>query len=251
MPAAYPFLMSARRIHIAPPVIQQGGFFMSIFATEIIDEEWGNYFALTGVGYAALIAFMLAVLLLACVLGNSGKKKFNTKQLVFSAVAMALAMVTSMIKLFDLPMGGSVTLCSMLFICLIGYWYGLSGGLLAAVSYGFLQLIVDPYIISIPQMITDYILAFGALGLSGLFSGKKNGLVLGYLTGILGRFFFTFLSGMIFFGSYAESYHMTAPVYSFVYNGAYIGAEAVITVILLMLPPVSKGLAKVKQMVQQ
>ena len=39
MPAAYPFLMSARRIHIAPPVIQQGGFFMSIFATEIIDEN--------------------------------------------------------------------------------------------------------------------------------------------------------------------------------------------------------------------
>lgn len=223
---------------------------MSIFATEIIDEEWGNYFALTGVGYAALIILMLAVLLLACALGNSEKRKLNTRQLVFSAVAMALAMVTSMIKLFELPMGGSVTLCSMLFICLIGYWYGLSGGLLAALSYGFLQLIVDPYIISIPQLLTDYIFAFGALGLSGLFSGRKHGLVLGYLTGVLGRFFFAFLSGMIFFGSYAEGYHMAVPVYSFVYNGAYIGAEAAITVILLMLPPVSKGLAKVKQMAQ-
>lgn len=175
---------------------------------------------------------------------------FSIKRLVFSAVAIALAMITSMIKLFDLPMGGSVTLCSMLFICVIGYWYGLSGGLMAAVAYGILQMVVDPYIISIPQMLTDYIFAFGALGLSGLFWDKKNGLIWGYLLGVMGRFVFAFFSGMIFFGSYAASYNMAAPVYSFVYNGAYIGAEALITVILLMLPPVAKGLAKVKAMAQ-
>ncbi len=224
---------------------------MSIFATEIIDEEWGNYFALTGVGYTALIIIMILVLLAGCMIGAAGReKKFGTKQLVFSAVAMALAMVTSMIKLFELPMGGSVTLCSMLFICLIGYWYGPAGGLMAAIAYGFLQLIVDPYIISIPQMLTDYIFAFGALGLSGLFANKKNGLVWGFLLGTLGRFVFTFLSGLIFFGSYASSYNMTAPVYSFVYNGSYIGAEVVITLIILVLPPVAKGLARVKQMAQ-
>ncbi len=222
---------------------------MSIFATEIIDEEWGNYFALTGAGYAALIILMLGILLVACMIGNrDGKAKFNTKQLVFSAVAMALAMVTSMIKLFELPMGGSVTLCSMLFICLIGYWYGFAKGLLAAIAYGFLQMIVDPYIISIPQMLTDYIFAFGALGLSGVFSGKKHGLVFGFLLGTFGRFVFSFLSGMIFFGSYAQSYNMAAPVYSFVYNGSYIGAEVLVTVIILLLPPVSKGLSKVRDM---
>ncbi len=225
---------------------------MSIFATEIIDEEWGNYFELTGAGYAALIVIMIAVLLVGCLITNAGgKKKFSTKQLVFSAVAMALAMVTSMIKLFDLPMGGSVTLCSMLFVCLIGYWYGLYGGLTAAIAYGFLQLIVDPYIISIPQMLTDYIFAFGALGLAGVFSNKKHGLLYGYLLGIFGRFVFTFLSGMIFFGSYASSYNMTAPVYSFVYNGAYIGAEALITIVIIMLPPVAKGLLRIKSMAQE
>lgn len=121
---------------------------------------------------------------------------------------------------------------------------------MAAIAYGFLQLIVDPYIISIPQMLTDYIFAFGALGLSGLFSNKKHGLILGFIAGVLGRFVFTFLSGLIFFGSYASSYNMTAPVYSFVYNGSYIGAETVITVIILMLPPVAKGLARVKIMAQ-
>ncbi|MDY2699061.1 MAG: energy-coupled thiamine transporter ThiT [Lachnospiraceae bacterium] len=225
---------------------------MSIFATEIIDEEWGNYFELTGLGYGALIAVMILILLLGCVISNAdGKKKIGTRQLVFSAMAMALAMVTSMIKLVDMPMGGSVTLCSMLFICLIGYLFGIRTGLTAAIAYGFLQLIVDPYIISVPQMLVDYIFAFGALGLSGVFSNKKHGLIGGYLLGVFGRYFFAFLSGMIFFGSYASAYNMTAPVYSLVYNGAYLGAEAVITVIILMLPPVSKGLVKVKNMANE
>lgn len=225
---------------------------MSIFAKEIIDEEWGNYFELTGAGYGALIAIMLLILLGACFLsgqkGNS--KKFSTKQLVFSAMAMALGMVTSMIKVVDMPMGGSVTLFSMLFICLIGYWYGPKGGLMTAIAYGFLQLIVDPYIISIPQMLTDYIFAFGALGLSGVFSKSKHGLIKGYIIGVLGRYFFAFLSGMIFFGSYASGYGMSAPVYSLVYNGAYLGLEAVITLVVIALPPVNKGLAKVKAMTQ-
>ena len=217
-----------------------------------MDEEWGNYFELTGAGYGILIACMAALLLAACFLSGKtqeGKKiKLGTKQLVFSSMAMALAMVTSMIKLVDMPMGGSVTLFSMFFICLIGYWYGLKGGLMTAVAYGFLQLIVDPYIISIPQMLTDYIFAFGALGLSGIFSKSRHGLLKGYVAGVLGRYFFTFLSGMIFFGSYASSYNMTAPVYSLVYNGSYIGLEALFTLMLAALPPVSRGLDRVRKM---
>lgn len=225
---------------------------MSFFAKEIMDEEWGNYFELTGAGYGILIACMAALLLAACFLSGKtqeGKKiKLGTKQLVFSSMAMALSMVTSMIKLVDMPMGGSVTLFSMFFICLIGYWYGLKGGLMTAVAYGFLQLIVDPYIISIPQMLTDYIFAFGALGLSGIFSKSRHGLLKGYVAGVLGRYFFTFLSGMIFFGSYASSYNMTAPVYSLVYNGSYIGLEALFTLMLAALPPVSRGLDRVRKM---
>ena len=225
---------------------------MSFFAKEIMDEEWGNYFELTGAGYGILIACMAALLLAACFLSGKtqeGKKiKLGTKQLVFSSMAMALAMVTSMIKLVDMPMGGSVTLFSMFFICLIGYWYGLKGGLMTAVAYGFLQLIVDPYIISIPQMLTDYIFAFGALGLSGIFSKSRYGLLKGYVAGVLGRYFFTFLPSMIFFGSYASSYNMTAPVYSLVYNGSYIGLEALFTLMLAALPPVSRGLDRVRKM---
>ena len=104
---------------------------------------------------------------------------------------------------------------------------------------------------SIPQMLVDYIFAFGALGLSGLFSKSKNGLVKGYIAGVLGRYFFAFLSGMIFFGAYAADYGMSAPVYSLVYNGIYLSVEAVLTLIILYLPPVKKVMGQLKTMATQ
>lgn len=221
---------------------------LKFFAVPVTDE-WGTSYNLTGAGYTVLVLIMLILFLLACFIGNSIKKpQFSTRQLVFSAMAIAVATVTSYIKLFDLPMGGSVTLFSMFFICLIGYWYGLRAGLMTAIAYGFLQLIIDPYIISFSQMLVDYIFAFGALGLSGLFCKSKNGLIKGYLLGVLGRYFFSFLSGMIFFGSYAADYGMSAPVYSLVYNGAYLGAEALLTIALLSLPPMKKAMKQLKQM---
>ena len=203
---------------------------MSFFATYD-----GSSYQLTTAGFTALVIIMIAILLIGCAIFG-GKKKFSAKQLAFSAMAIALAMVTSMIKLFDMPMGGSVTLLSMLFIVLIGYWYGLGAGLTAAFAYGILQLVVDPYIISVPQMLVDYLFAFGALGLSGLF--RKN----------LGRYFFAFLSGWIFFGMYAPEEFPNAVVYSLAYNGAYLGAEALITLIIICLPPVQKALNAVKNM---
>lgn len=217
---------------------------MNFFAT--LTED-GSY-QLTTAGYTAFVLLMIVLLLLGCSLFGK-QKKFTAKQLVFSAMAIALATVTSMIKLFDMPFGGSVTLLSMLFISLIGYWYGIGGGLTAAVAYGVLQLVIDPYILSIPQMILDYLLAFGALGLSGLFHDKKNGLIAGYLVGVLGRYFFVFLSGVIFFAAYMPDDFFTDNViiYSLIYNGSYLATEAVITVMILVLPPVAKALAGVKK----
>ncbi len=169
----------------------------------------------------------------------------NTKKLIFSAMGIALAMVTSYIKVWEMPMGGSVTLLSMLFICLIGYWFGAKYGILAGAAYGILQFIIDPYMLSLPQVLLDYPLAFGALGLSGFFCDKKYGLQLGYIVGVLGRFICSLLSGVIFFASYAPE-GMNPWVYSTLYQGSYLGAEGIITLILISLPPVAKALAQVK-----
>lgn len=220
---------------------------MSILFTEIKDE-WGVTYMPTMAGYTVLVLIMLALVVMAGFVGGKKGRTFQTKQLVFSSAAIALGTVTSMIKLFHLPFGGSVTLMSMLFISLIGYWYGLRVGLAGAVAFGFLQLIIDPYIISIPQMLLDYIFAFGALGLSGLFSKKKHGLMKGYLLGAGIRLLFCFLSGVIFFASCADEWHLSVPVYSFLYNFIFIGAEACITIIIVLIPSVSKGLKRIKDM---
>lgn len=219
---------------------------LEIFATLVVDPEWGNYYALTTWGYMALVAILL--LLLAATAFLSRKHKLTSKQLVFCAMAMALGTVTSLIKIWPMPMGGSVTLLSMLFISLVGYWYGLRTSLMTAIAYGLLQLIIDPYVISLPQLFFDYIFAFGALGLSGLFTNSKNGLYKGYLSSVLGRFVFSFISGLAFFAGSAAGYGMSAPIYSLCYNGAYIFGEAILTFVLLVLPPVRNALLKIKQL---
>ena len=199
---------------------------------------------LTTAGYVLTAVAVFALLILISTLAGK-KKTVNAKQLAFAAGALALAIVTSYIKLFHLPMGGYVTLSSMFFVTLIGYWYGPTVGIMAGVAYGLLQMILDPYIISLPQMLIDYPFAFGALGLSGLFSEKKNGMIIGYIVSVFGRFVFAVLSGVIFFGMYAPE-GMSPLVYAIVYNGSYLATEAAITIILLCVPAVKKALATVK-----
>ncbi len=217
---------------------------MEIFVNKIIDES-GISYSLTKAGYAGLIAAIIVLLVIGCVMRNSDKK-IDAKHIAFASMAIALAVVTSMIKVIRLPMGGAATLFSMLFIVLIGYWYGIRAGLTTAFAYGILQLLLDPYIVSIPQVMLDYILGFGALGLSGIFSDSKHGLVKGYVTGVVGRFICSFLSGWIFFAVYTPEFFNSAVIYSIVYNGSYIGLEAVVTLIVINLPPVSKALAYIK-----
>ena len=217
---------------------------MSVFA--VYNEADGVY-NITQAGYGLMVAILIAVLLLACyVLKPDQKNVLGTRRLVFSAMSIALATVTSMIELFHAPMGGSITLFSMLFVALIGYWYGLGTGIFAGIAYGLIQLMIDPYIVSVPQMLVDYIFAFGALGLSGVFSRAKHGLIKGYILAILGRYFFACLSDVIFFGSYGNDYGMSPLAYSMAYNGFYIFIEGGITIAVLCIPAVSKAMTRVK-----
>ncbi len=220
--------------------------FLSLFINKNIEDEEITY-SLTTAGYSLVIVLFIILLLLGSAT-FSKKKKIDTKQLIFSAILIALGYVTSYIKLFHMPMGGSVTLLSMFFISLIGYLYGPYTGIFSATCYGFLQLMAGSYIISLPQLLCDYILAFAALGLSGLFFKKHSVkfLIASYLTGVLGRLVFAVLSGYIFFGMWAPDNFPNAFIYSLVYNGAYIGAEAAITVFLLCIPIVSKTILRIK-----
>lgn len=213
-----------------------------------IKEVDGDLVLQTGGYIVAAVILAVLVLIAGLLLSKRGeRKKMSAKQLAFCAVALALAMVTSMIKLFRFPFGGSVTLFSMLFICLIGYFYGPGTGILTAVAYGVLQFILGPYIYTPIQVVVDYPLAFGALGLAGFFWKSKNGLLKGYIIGVVGRWVFSVISGWVFFGEYAWDGWAALP-YSLCYNGAYIFAEAIITIILISIPPVKKAINYVKNM---
>lgn len=218
----------------------------------VVVNDWGETtYVPTTLGKGVLIAVLL--LLLAAAVAFAGKKtsgksrKLTAIQLSYCAMAIALGTVLSNIKLFSFPTGGSVTLLSMLVICLPGYWFGLGAGLLTGIAYGVLQLIIDPYILYPAQLIVDYFLAFGALGLSGLFTNSRHGLIKGYITGVLGRYVFAVLSGWLFFGAYAWEGWSPLP-YSLAYNATYIFTEAAVTVLLLLLPPVKKAMTRVRRL---
>ncbi len=236
---------------------------------DVVVNEWEETtYVPTTLGCVLLIVLILALLGAAVAFAHAqGRKRMETaasvaasaapakmsggkltvKQLVFCAMAIALGSVLSNIKLFEFPTGGSITPLSMLVICLPGYFFGLGAGLLTGVAYGVLQLLIDPYVLYPMQLVVDYLLAFGALGLSGLFTNAKNGMVKGYITAVLGRFVFAVISGWIFFGSYAWEGWDPLP-YSLAYNAIYIFSEAAITVIILMLPAIKKALASIKKM---
>lgn len=216
---------------------------------EVVVNDWGETtYVPTTLGNICLAVIIVALLFGAACFIKKKSKKLSAKQLAVCAAAIALGTVLSNIKLFSFPTGGSITLLSMLVICLPGYWFGLGAGVMTGVAYGVLQMLVDPYILFPAQLVVDYLLAFGALGLSGLFANKKNGLILGYITGVLGRYVFAVLSGWIFFGIYAWEGWNPLP-YSLAYNAIYIFAETGVTIVVLLLPPVKKAMELVKRQI--
>ncbi|RGT75035.1 proton-coupled thiamine transporter YuaJ [Ruminococcus sp. AF18-22] len=214
----------------------------------LVNAEGG----LTTAGYAvSIIAGIILFIAALFFAGKSaGKKKMSAKQLVFCGMAIALAFLTSYLKIFQLPWGGSVTLCSMLFIVLVGNWYGVKTGVLVGLAYGLLQFLQEPYVLSFFQVCCDYILAFAALGVAGFFAKSSHGLVKGYIAGVLARGAFHALGGYLYWMSYMPD---TFPqslktIYPIVYNYSYLLAEGILTVILLSVPAVAKGLQRIRQM---
>ena len=214
----------------------------------LVNAEGG----LTTAGYTVTIitGILLFIIALYAASKHSAKHKMTTHQLVFCAIAMALAFVTSFIKLYELPWGGSVTLCSMLFIVLIGNWYGVGTGVLVGLTYGILQFLQGPYVLSFFQVGCDYVFAFAALGLSGLFANKKNGLLKGYILAVFVRGLFHTLGGYLYWMAYMPDAFpkSLASVYPIVYNYSYLLIEGIITVIIISVPAVKKALEMVKKM---
>lgn len=177
---------------------------------------------LTTAGYAVTIVAAILLTVAAIILAGkeSTRKKLSVKQLAYCSMALALSFVTSYIKIFELPFGGSVTAFSMLFIVLIAYWYGPKTGVLLGFVFGILQFLQEPYVLSFFQVCCDYLLAFAALGLAGFFRKQKNGLVKGYLVAVVARGAFHVLGGYLYWMDYMpDNFPKELSVaYPFIYN---------------------------------
>ncbi|MCR5719743.1 MAG: energy-coupled thiamine transporter ThiT [Lachnospiraceae bacterium] len=223
---------------------------MSSFINYISDPEWGNYYELTKTGYYILVIFMVIALIVAGLIasGKQSVKDSKTKQLAFAGISLALAFVTSFIK-FEMPMGGSITLFSMFFICYVGYIYGAKIGLITAFAYSLLQFMQTGanYFLTPFQTCCDYFFAFTALGISGLWYKKKNGLVIGYIFAIFLRGLFHTIGGYIYWMDYMPDTFPKnlAAIYPIVYNYSYILIEGIVTLIVINIPAVKKALTKI------
>jgi len=207
---------------------------------------------------------------------NKEITKSNTLRLVLTAMMLAIATVIaficSLVPFLNFPFGGGITICSMLPIILISYIYGVKWGLFTGVTYSVIQMmlgygtigalftptsdefqgILNAFLICI----IDYVLAYTALGLGGIFRNKIQNkglaLCLGSIVAIAVCYAFHVLSGFIFYGAWAEWFFTDTVIadlgvskwimntftggglsfiYSLVYNGCYMIPEMIITAI--------------------
>ncbi len=201
--------------------------------------------------------------------------KTKTRAMTECAVMIALGTILSLIKLYEMPWGGSVTAASMLPLVIIGYRHGIKWGMLSSVVFSLLQMLLGGGTISaaflpgddqmvwylaIIMVVLDYFLAYSLVGLSGLFRNKEKpskSLALGALVGTASRFVMHFISGWILWGAWAASFfegfdettggsigkffvttfsgEMLSCMYSLFYNAMYMLPEMIITVVLAIL----------------
>ena len=193
------------------------------------DLVGSDYEHASTVGMIVSAVVIMALLVAVYILG--GKKDVNnTRALVYGAVAVALSFALSYARLFKLPQGGSVTFASLLPLMIYCMMFGTRRGLLVCLVYGTLQALQDPYIIHPMQFLLDYPLAFGLIGVSGIFVEKnlfKNkivGFVLGAVLAVGLRYACHVCSGVFAFADYfywdseLMSKYDSAAVYSLAYN---------------------------------
>ncbi len=198
-------------------------------------------------------------------------KKFDLHTLVECAIMVALATVLSLIKVYDAPYGGSVTLLSMAPIIILSLHRGIVPGVAAGFVHSVIQLILGLSNVGwIPDLggkvlviFLDYIIPFTALGLGGLFAKVKftdnekvNTIiqsVIGTLVVTVFRYLCHIVSGVVVWYSLDLEWYADDPdhivnrygswAFSAIYNGTFMIPEIIETVVgvPLILPAVKKA----------
>ena len=189
----------------------------------------------------AIIA-LIGVLILILFLLYSKKIKLTTKILINISLMLAFAMVLNYLRIYHFPQGGVVTLGGMIPLILISLRYGAGVGTLAGFIFGLITILQDPFILHPIQVLFDYPLPFMAMGLAGFFKEK---IFLGVIISFAGRFICHFISGVIFFASYAPE-GVSPIIYSLTANATYMIPETIICLLILKFLPVQRLLTAMK-----
>ena len=199
------------------------------------------------------------------VMSVSDKK---TIKLTECSVLLALSIVLSFIKIIPMPMGGAVTLLSMLPVMLVSLKYGFAGGVPCAFVLSLFELFsgiasgnVFVWCTEVRTVIIcalfDYLIPFTVLGFAGMFrkaAAKKREtnrraadalLLAGFVIVIAARFCCHFITGFTIWGQWADG--QSPYIYSLIYNGQYMLPECVFTVagaaVMLKVPVIRRQLS--------
>lgn len=173
----------------------------------------------------------------------------STRKLTDSAILIAIGTVLSLIS-FKGPwaLGGGITICSMLPLVMIAQRYGTKWGILSALVYSLLQLVLGlnqvqyaPTALSAAAIVVfDYIIAFSVIGLSACFNkvvkDRKRSIVIGIIFTFMLRFLCHFVSGLVVWEVIFPNELGWAPaVWSLAYNASYMIPEIIITSLVALL----------------
>lgn len=159
---------------------------------------------------------------------HSQSNSSNVRMLVEGGILIGLAYIMDMVRLFEMPQGGSITLGSMIPILIFAIRWGAKPGVMAGLVFGTMQFLLGPKFSFHPvSILFDYSVAWACLGIAGAFRGSLPKMMTGVALGIFGRFVCHVISGVTIWSSYAPE-GTNALVYSIGYNGTYLGVEAII-----------------------
>lgn len=171
-------------------------------------------------------------------IGNNNKLKISVE----AGIMIALTVLLNSIKLYNLPKGGSITLGGYVPLMIFSLRWGLKKGLIVGMTYGFLDSLIDPYVIAPMQFLLDYPLAYAMFGFTGIAS-KNIGfkslndkfIVMGsaVLANLL-RLLMAVLSGIIFFKEYLPD-NFPYILSSIIYNGSYVIPNMIISMVIIAI----------------
>ena len=168
----------------------------------------------------------------------------NTKKLTVSALMIALAQILSILAVFQAPNGGDITLGGAVPIIIVSLMYSTKWGIFTAIVSTLVNMLLKGVITTLPadlgtyfmMVFLDYVLAFGVIGLAGLFSrmmkSTRFAMVVSSAIVVFLRFLCHFASGILLWGIYAPK-GQPVWIYSLIYNGGYMLPEMIITVVIM------------------